>query len=143
MSGIEAVNSCIAMGDLAAAGIATLGMRALSGGQGDFFSDFLVMGGSAVIACQVADVVHPRVMKMLKLEHTNEFQALAMDFGFAAASGLVLTAMATGGLSGITQASLAPAAVVGLACVGGRKVSEYLYASKEQSSGSVAPSDQV
>lgn len=134
------VNCAIAYGDLATAAIISVASQALY--SGDSLSvTFVQVGGMAVLANQITDIVHPRIMSMLKLEHSGPFQAKAMDAAIAAGAGFGLLFLASGSLS-FESDVLIRSAMFGLASVGGRMVSD-MYFQRAVDGGSVGASSQV
>lgn len=130
------INEAIAVGDLVTAGTAAVAMQLVGGGlsMGSLARDVLTVGGAAVISCQVADIVFPRVESML--EKRGTYSALkkrgwsAFDSSFITrgviAGGSAYALYWAGGLLGSqagTARSLVPAVVVGAACAAGHYAS--------------------
>lgn len=134
---LSSVNSAIAIGDLSTAALAAVGMQALSGfNVNDLARDFLTVGGTAVIACQVGDLIAPRATAILApyIDQGNNYLRegglLSADMenallraGIAAVSSYALFWAAGMAPADFSLRSLAPSAVVGVACVGGHYVS--------------------
>lgn len=135
MSGVEKLNVAIAVGDLSTAAAAAVGTQLLGGGLaiGNLPLDILTVGGTALVACQVADIIEPRINSIIAGSKAYQSvtggypqaAAYAMRAGVAAgtAHGLFWTA----GMLGANPFSLRafyPSLVIGASCVAGHYVTD-------------------
>lgn len=148
MEAIELANQSIAVGDLATAAVAGIGSQLLGGGfsSRSLVRDILTTGGSALVGCQVADLVQPRVQKAFESAYESiegifvkgersarmkQIEDIAIRSAVASAVGWGLLYLAHGG-GRITARSLIPAAVIGGSCAAGHMVTAYVVKMKAQ-----------
>ena len=136
---LDSYNVAIAVGDLSTAVAAAVGMQVIAGGLSTsrLPRDILEIGGAAVIACQVADVVYPRLGANLesafdKIQGFSGGKLVSKDTETALMRGAVAGAVGYGlfYVAGMTQGaailslqSALPAGVIGAACFAGHKAS--------------------
>lgn len=127
---MDITNQGIAIGDLAtAAGAAAAMDLYMGGGFRQFGSTLMEMGGGALIACQVADLLLPRAEDIWSKLYKSDKEISGMEVklmrGLTAAAAMGGMLVLARGSSITSSRTLIPAGIAGGACVAGHMVSEW------------------
>jgi hypothetical protein len=127
---MDITNQGIALGDLATAVSAAAGIDlANGGGFRNFGATVMEMGGGALIACQVADLLEPRAEDIWKkLYKSNDgvgATSTKVIRGVIAASAFAGMLVLARGAPLMSRRTMIPSAIAGGSCVVGHMVSEW------------------